>query len=105
MNILDSVLEEFSPHQAQRCIHVGLLCVQYYATDRPTMSVVVAMLSNEPMSLPEPKELAIFIDKAVEEPETHNRELQNVLRQFLKKPCVHYSDGTQMINVNIMYFL
>ncbi|KAJ4810221.1 G-type lectin S-receptor-like Serine/Threonine-kinase [Rhynchospora pubera] len=38
-----------------RFIHVGLLCVQECADDRPTMSTVLSMLSNEGMSLPEPK--------------------------------------------------
>ncbi|KAJ4748414.1 G-type lectin S-receptor-like Serine/Threonine-kinase [Rhynchospora pubera] len=38
-----------------RFIHVGLLCVQECADDRPTMSTVVSMLSNEGMTLPEPK--------------------------------------------------
>ncbi|PON62140.1 Serine/threonine protein kinase [Trema orientale] len=37
------------------CIQVGLLCVQERAEDRPTMSDVVLMLSNEGMSLAEPK--------------------------------------------------
>ncbi|KAJ3708454.1 hypothetical protein LUZ61_012159 [Rhynchospora tenuis] len=38
-----------------RFVHVGLLCVQECADDRPTMSIVLSMLSNECMSLPEPK--------------------------------------------------
>lgn len=33
---------------------MGLLCVQECADDRPTMSTVVSMLSNEGCSLPEP---------------------------------------------------
>ncbi|KAL2327907.1 hypothetical protein Fmac_021334 [Flemingia macrophylla] len=36
-----------------RCIHVGLLCVQQYAEDRPTMTSVVLMLGSE-MELDEP---------------------------------------------------
>nr|GFA42309.1 G-type lectin S-receptor-like serine/threonine-protein kinase At1g61550 [Tanacetum cinerariifolium] len=38
-----------------RCIHVGLLCVQDLAKDRPTMTEVVSMLCSE-IDLPEPKE-------------------------------------------------
>lgn len=38
-----------------RCIHVGLLCVQDLPKDRPTMTEVVSMLTNE-TDLPEPKE-------------------------------------------------
>jgi hypothetical protein len=43
-----------------RCINIALLCVQENAADRPTMSDVVAMLSSESMSLPEPKHPAYF---------------------------------------------
>ncbi|KAB2618670.1 G-type lectin S-receptor-like serine/threonine-protein kinase CES101 [Pyrus ussuriensis x Pyrus communis] len=38
------------------CIQVGLLCVQDSAEDRPTMSDVVSMLSNEGATLPTPKQ-------------------------------------------------
>ncbi|GJY51459.1 G-type lectin S-receptor-like serine/threonine-protein kinase [Tanacetum coccineum] len=38
-----------------RCIHVGLLCIQDLAKDRPTMTEVVSMLCSE-IELPEPKE-------------------------------------------------
>ncbi|CAI9102713.1 OLC1v1001023C2 [Oldenlandia corymbosa var. corymbosa] len=46
--------------QLLRSIHVGLLCVQESATDRPTMSEVVSMLNNESMSLAAPKKPAYF---------------------------------------------
>ncbi|XP_021815591.1 G-type lectin S-receptor-like serine/threonine-protein kinase At1g11330 isoform X2 [Prunus avium] len=52
-----SVRETYQPHEALRCIHVGLLCVQ--EADRPTMSSVIHMLqSNEASSLPPTKEPA-----------------------------------------------
>ncbi|GJV52318.1 G-type lectin S-receptor-like serine/threonine-protein kinase [Tanacetum coccineum] len=38
-----------------RCLHVGLLCVQDLAKDRPTMTEVVNMLCSE-TDLPQPKE-------------------------------------------------
>lgn len=38
--------------QALRCVHVGLLCVQENARDRPLMSDVVPMLTNETVPLP-----------------------------------------------------
>jgi hypothetical protein len=43
-----------------RCINIALLCVQENATDRPIMSDVVAMLTTESMTLPEPKHPAYF---------------------------------------------
>ncbi|KAI3758082.1 hypothetical protein L6452_05630 [Arctium lappa] len=42
-----------------RSIHIGLLCVQQHAEDRPTMSSVVVMLDNEG-TLPPPKPPAFF---------------------------------------------
>ncbi|KAB8114452.1 hypothetical protein EE612_053863, partial [Oryza sativa] len=46
--------------EIMRCINIALLCVQENAADRPTTSEVVAMLSNETMTLPEPKHPAFF---------------------------------------------
>lgn len=43
-----------------RSIHVGLLCVQENAIDRPTMSEVISMLNNETLPLPAPKQPAFF---------------------------------------------
>ena len=41
-----------------RCIHVGLLCVQEFVKDRPTVSVVISMLKSEILDLPHPKQSA-----------------------------------------------
>ncbi|KAF6138879.1 hypothetical protein GIB67_018610 [Kingdonia uniflora] len=46
-----------------RCIHVGLLCVQDFAEDRPTMSKILSMLS-EIAPLPLPKQPA-FTERQV----------------------------------------
>ncbi|CAO2144442.1 unnamed protein product [Urochloa humidicola] len=43
-----------------RCINIALLCVQENASDRPTMSDVIAMLSSETKTLLEPKRPAYF---------------------------------------------
>ncbi|KAJ0547229.1 putative protein kinase RLK-Pelle-DLSV family [Helianthus annuus] len=45
-----------------RTIHIGLLCVQDHAEDRPTMSLVVSMFSNDG-PLPPPKQPAFFTEK------------------------------------------
>ncbi|KAF5770742.1 putative protein kinase RLK-Pelle-DLSV family [Helianthus annuus] len=42
-------------------IHIGLLCVQNHAEDRPTMSSVVLMLGNDGV-LSQPKSLAFFTE-------------------------------------------
>ncbi|KAF7139578.1 hypothetical protein RHSIM_Rhsim07G0135900 [Rhododendron simsii] len=48
-----------------RIIHVGLLCVQEGATDRPIMSDVISMLNNETMVLPAPTRPAFFTGRNV----------------------------------------
>ncbi|OVA01194.1 Protein kinase domain [Macleaya cordata] len=47
--------DSYSPLEVKKCIHVGLLCVQKRAEDRPTMSAVDLMLSSE-TNRPHPKE-------------------------------------------------
>ncbi|KAG5113962.1 hypothetical protein JHK82_037231 [Glycine max] len=48
------------PSEILRCLHVGLLCVQKLPKDRPTMSSVVFMLSNESITLAQPKQPGFF---------------------------------------------
>ncbi|PON85819.1 LOW QUALITY PROTEIN: Tyrosine-protein kinase [Trema orientale] len=45
----------YSASEAIRLVHVGLLCVQDHAADRPTMPDVVSMLKNE-TDRPQPKQ-------------------------------------------------
>ncbi|KAK7395392.1 hypothetical protein VNO78_15949 [Psophocarpus tetragonolobus] len=44
-----------------RCMHIGLLCVQEFAADRPTMSVVISMLNSEIVDLPPPRKPAFIL--------------------------------------------
>ncbi|KAI9176325.1 hypothetical protein LWI28_001391 [Acer negundo] len=46
-----------------KCIHIGLLCVQEAAADRPTMSQIVMMLSNHSITAPPPSRPAFFISR------------------------------------------
>uniref|UniRef100_A0A7N2MA83 Receptor-like serine/threonine-protein kinase n=1 Tax=Quercus lobata TaxID=97700 RepID=A0A7N2MA83_QUELO len=50
--------------QVLRCIHVGLLCVQKFPEDRPMMSCVLSMLTNEEAILPQPKQPGFFIERS-----------------------------------------
>ncbi|KAK9937433.1 hypothetical protein M0R45_014226 [Rubus argutus] len=60
MEVIDaSVRETCRTHEALRCVHVGLLCVQEAPADRPTMSSVIRMMeADEATSLPLSKEPA-----------------------------------------------
>jgi len=54
--------------QILRCIHIGLLCVQEIAKERPTMATVVSMLNSEIVKLPPPSQPA-FIQSKIEHSE------------------------------------
>ncbi|XP_077243482.1 protein kinase superfamily protein isoform X2 [Tasmannia lanceolata] len=58
-----SMIDTSPPSEALRCIHIGLLCVQEGAADRPTMSLVVLMLGSESLGLPQPKQLAFSVGR------------------------------------------
>ncbi|KAK0580083.1 hypothetical protein LWI29_036081 [Acer saccharum] len=61
LEIVDSCINDSCPtNEVMRCIQVGLLCVQDNAKDRPSMSNVVFMLSNETV-LPSPKKSTFSI--------------------------------------------
>ncbi|KAK1391743.1 Receptor-like serine/threonine-protein kinase [Heracleum sosnowskyi] len=71
-NVLDlvdeAIAESCQEHQLEvfRAIHIGLLCVQQYPADRPTMATVVLMLTSE-IPLPEPKEPGFFTQRKLQE--------------------------------------
>ncbi|RDX92701.1 G-type lectin S-receptor-like serine/threonine-protein kinase, partial [Mucuna pruriens] len=44
-----------------RCIHIGLLYVQEFAADRPTMAAVISMLNSEIVDLPPPRKPAFIL--------------------------------------------
>ncbi|XP_015868531.3 receptor-like serine/threonine-protein kinase SD1-8 [Ziziphus jujuba] len=59
MELIDPTMDALcSVDDTMLYIQVGLLCVQESAEDRPTMSDVVSMFSNERTSLPTPKQPA-----------------------------------------------
>ncbi|XP_048425780.1 cysteine-rich receptor-like protein kinase 34 isoform X1 [Pyrus x bretschneideri] len=53
----------FIKEQLLRCIHVGLLCVEENAADRPTMSDVISMLTTESLPLASPTKPAFFVGR------------------------------------------
>ncbi|XP_028807623.1 cysteine-rich receptor-like protein kinase 7 [Neltuma alba] len=62
LNFADECLEKSCVKlEVLRCIHIGLLCLQCHADDRPNMSSVVIMLSSEGV-LPEPKEPGFLLE-------------------------------------------
>ncbi|XP_024200105.2 G-type lectin S-receptor-like serine/threonine-protein kinase At1g11330 [Rosa chinensis] len=66
LQLMDPTLcSSYIEDQLLRCFHVGLLCVEEKAVDRPTMSDVISMLTNEGMSLPAPTKPAFCAGRKV----------------------------------------
>ncbi|KAI3718785.1 hypothetical protein L6452_19669 [Arctium lappa] len=61
LTLVDSTLgDSFDDREILLCIHVGILCVQESAADRPTMTDVAFMLSNSETKLPYPNQPAFI---------------------------------------------
>ncbi|XP_057428738.1 receptor-like serine/threonine-protein kinase SD1-8 [Lotus japonicus] len=50
-----SIRVSYSASEVLKCIHIGLLCIQERAEDRPTMSSVILMLNSEAALMPQPR--------------------------------------------------
>ncbi|CAL5408529.1 unnamed protein product [Camellia sinensis] len=61
LDIVDSTLITGPKSEIMRCIHIGLLCVQENAADRPNMAIVVSMLISTLFSLSLPSHPAFFL--------------------------------------------
>lgn len=60
-----SLNELFDRDEVQRCIHVGLLCVEHYANDRPTMSDIISMLTNKSATVSLPQRPAFYVQREI----------------------------------------
>ena len=73
--IHDSVVQD----QVLRCIHVGLLCVEERAVDRPTMSHILSLLANSVEMLPLLKKPAFYFGGRVDlVNQSHKRKIDSV---------------------------
>ncbi|XP_060191125.1 G-type lectin S-receptor-like serine/threonine-protein kinase At4g27290 isoform X1 [Lycium barbarum] len=61
-----NLVDSYYMSEVVRSIHVGLLCVQQNPEDRPSMSTVIMMLSNEGI-LPPAKHPGFFTERKVED--------------------------------------
>ncbi|KFK30803.1 hypothetical protein AALP_AA6G028000 [Arabis alpina] len=55
-----SFQDNYQRNEISRCIHIALLCVQEEAEDRPTMSVIVQMLTTSSIALAVPRPPGFF---------------------------------------------
>ncbi|KAL5698211.1 hypothetical protein ACHQM5_029280 [Ranunculus cassubicifolius] len=64
MELVDkSMINSYHDETIQRCIQIGLLCVQKGTEQRPTMSSVVLMLSSETLILPSPELPGFYVGR------------------------------------------
>ncbi|XP_024633494.1 cysteine-rich receptor-like protein kinase 10 isoform X3 [Medicago truncatula] len=74
LELLDPILKNtYTTNEVIKCIHIGLLCVQEDAVDRPTMSNVVVMLASDTMTLPNPNHPAFSVGRKVVEGESTSK--------------------------------
>ncbi|KAK7280205.1 hypothetical protein RJT34_25267 [Clitoria ternatea] len=60
--LLDPILiESYCPNEVEKCIQIGLLCVQEDPDDRPTMGTIISYLNNPSIEMPFPLEPAFFM--------------------------------------------
>lgn len=50
-----TIAENFQTEEVTRCIHIALLCVQEDPKDRPNLSTIMLMLTNNSLILPVPQ--------------------------------------------------
>lgn len=68
-DLVDKVVAKSSHHpqfDVFRAVQIGLLCVQQYPEDRPTMATVVLMLTSE-NALPEPTQPGFFTERKMQQ--------------------------------------
>ena len=76
LQLADPLLNDsFSEDVVARCVHAGLLCVEENANDRPTMSNVIAMLTNKIKVDVLPKKPTYYGRTRVFEEETYGKEV------------------------------
>ncbi|KFK39923.1 hypothetical protein AALP_AA3G306600 [Arabis alpina] len=65
IDIIDKLMDQetYDESEVMKCIHIGLLCVQENALDRPDMSTVVFMLGHNAIDLPSPKHPAFTVGR------------------------------------------
>ncbi|KAL5548109.1 hypothetical protein UlMin_003340 [Ulmus minor] len=104
MDLIDSCLQgSCIESQVVRCIHVGLLCVQKFSGDRPTMASVVVMLTNKETSIPSPKQPAFFIERSSIDVDPSSGKQESVLMESHNLLCIFYATISLSIFLNFSF--
>ncbi|KAK7401408.1 hypothetical protein VNO78_12853 [Psophocarpus tetragonolobus] len=82
LKLMDPLIETSCIHrEVLKCMHIGLMCVQEDAADRPTMSSVVHMLASDTMNLPVPTRPAFSVGRSVTEQSSSNTSMHYSVNQ------------------------
>ncbi|KAM5573500.1 G-type lectin S-receptor-like serine/threonine-protein kinase [Rosa sericea] len=72
LELVDEILgDSYSSSEVLKCVHIGLLCVQDNAVDRPTTTDIALMLSSEKDG-PQPKLPVFSIQNSTYHPQPHS---------------------------------
>ncbi|KAL6198040.1 hypothetical protein ACLB2K_027832 [Fragaria x ananassa] len=72
LELVDEIMgDSYSSSEVLKCVHIGLLCVQDNAVDRPTMADIALMLSSEKEG-PQPKLPLFTIQNSAYHPQQHS---------------------------------
>ncbi|XP_057538246.1 G-type lectin S-receptor-like serine/threonine-protein kinase SD1-13 [Amaranthus tricolor] len=75
--------------EIQKCIQVGLLCVQESVHERPTISTVISMLRSEITNLPHPKQPGFTYTQKSKNVESSSKEThQSSSKYFVSLTCL-----------------
>ncbi|XP_039139902.1 LOW QUALITY PROTEIN: cysteine-rich receptor-like protein kinase 7 [Dioscorea cayenensis subsp. rotundata] len=96
--------EGFPADQVQRCIHIGLLCVQEDPTKRPSMTSVMKIRSTYSTSLPKPLIPGFFTRSSfIRESDEHsgNAEIQLVERRYSSESTTQLANPSSMNEISL----
>ncbi|KAK7357538.1 hypothetical protein VNO80_16827 [Phaseolus coccineus] len=72
--LLDPTLEEsYCPNEVEKCMQIGLLCVQENPDERPKIGTIVSYLNNTSVQIPIPLEPAFFMHGRVRRHSTEHQ--------------------------------
>lgn len=87
MDLVDEAIgHSFSMAEVLKCINIGLLCVEERPEDRPTLSSILLMLSNDSAQLPQPKQPAFSFSRDELKTKTDQEDHENNVTITILEP-------------------
>ncbi|PRQ28675.1 putative protein kinase RLK-Pelle-DLSV family [Rosa chinensis] len=81
LELVDEVLgDSYSSSEVLKCVHIGLLCAQDNAADRPTMKDIALMLSSEKDG-PQPKRPVFILQNSVSHPQPQYEHINSSMNE------------------------